>query len=98
MLHFSGGESHNSFGSAGWYHQPWRREISVVRLVLRSVYLEGALEMALKGMNDTKAPDGLVPTFRLFGSFSSFVTTASDLPIRGIHMAALRTTREEMAL
>lgn len=53
--------------------------------------------MAVKGMNDTMGPDGLVPTLLVFGSLRTLPITASDLPTQRTRMAALRTGREEMA-
>lgn len=97
VLQLSVVDSNNSIGSGERYHQPVRRVSSVIGLAHPSVHPEVALRMALKGVNDTMGPDGLVPTLLVFGSLPTPLITSSDLPTHRACMAARHTAREEMA-
>lgn len=67
LLQFSGNESDNSIGARERYHQPLHPVFSVVRRPYPQLHPETALRMALKAMNDTMGPAGLVPTISVFG-------------------------------
>lgn len=48
-------------------------------------------------MNDTAGPDGVVPSLLVLGSLPSFPAINMDVPAQRERMAALQSSREEMA-
>ena len=62
-------EAHNSVGKVERYHQPLRRAYEILREELPNVSRDAALQMAVKATNDSAGPDGLVPTFLVFGAY-----------------------------
>lgn len=62
------------------------------------IYLSrNSLHLALKWMNDTLRPDGLEPKLLLFGTLTTLPMSSSTFPTQRAGLAALRTTREDMA-
>lgn len=55
-------EAHNSVGRVERYHGPLRRAYEVIRREITGVAKEVLLQMAVKAVNDTAGPDGIVPT------------------------------------
>lgn len=55
-------EAHNSIGMVERYHQPLRRAYSIFEVEFPHLSKEMKLQMAVKAVNDTAGPDGLVPT------------------------------------
>ncbi len=63
-------EAHWSIGKVERYHAPLRRAYGILRAELGSdVSNEAVLQMAVKAVNDTVGPDGLVPTLLVFGAY-----------------------------
>ncbi|KAF4470944.1 Ribonuclease H, partial [Fusarium albosuccineum] len=64
-------EAHWSIGKVERYHAPLRRAYEIIRAeTKRSDVSEAAcLQMAVKAVNDTSGPDGLVPTLLVFGAY-----------------------------
>lgn len=73
-------EAHNSVGKIERYHTPLRRAYKIIRAELKDENIddEACLQMAIKAINDTAGPDGLVPTLLVFGAYPRM--TASDAP------------------
>lgn len=63
-------EAHWSIGKLERYHAPLRGAYEILNPELNSIVSQDAiLQMALKAINDTAGPDGLVPTLLVFGSY-----------------------------
>lgn len=63
-------EAHWSIGKVERYHAPLRRAYEIMRTELNSSTSDAAvLQMAVKAVNDTAGPDGLVPTLLVFGAY-----------------------------
>lgn len=63
-------EAHNSVGKVERYHAVIRRAFEVISEDIgRSTPPENILQMAVKAVNDTAGPDGLVPTLLVFGTY-----------------------------
>lgn len=64
-------EAHWSIGKVERYHAPLRRAYEIIRAeTARSDVSEAAcLQMAVKAVNDSSGPDGLVPTLLVFGAY-----------------------------
>jgi len=63
-------EAHWSIGKVERYHAPLRRAYEIMRAELDSSTSDAAvLQMAVKAVNDTAGPDGLVPTLLVFGAY-----------------------------
>jgi hypothetical protein len=63
-------EAHNSIGKAERYHGPLRRAYQIIDAELGNALTnDQKLQMAVKAINDTAGPDGLVPTLLVFGAY-----------------------------
>ncbi|KID81354.1 Ribonuclease H-like protein [Metarhizium guizhouense ARSEF 977] len=63
-------EAHNSIGKAERYHGPLRRAYQIIDAELGNALTnDQKLQMAVKTINDTAGPDGLVPTLLVFGAY-----------------------------
>ncbi|OWT43021.1 polyprotein [Pochonia chlamydosporia 170] len=63
-------EAHNSIGKAERYHGPLRRAYQIIDAELGDALTDDQkLQMAVKAINDTAGPDGLVPTLLVFGAY-----------------------------
>lgn len=63
-------ESHNAIGKVERYHAPLRRAYDIIFQELgASVKKEIILQMAVKAVNDTVGPDGIVPTVLVFRAY-----------------------------
>jgi hypothetical protein len=62
-------EAHWSIGAVERYHAVLRRAYLIVRNEIEDINLDMALQMAVKAVNDTAGPDGLIPTLLVFGAY-----------------------------
>ncbi|KAI0994365.1 hypothetical protein K3495_g13815 [Podosphaera aphanis] len=64
-------EAHQSIGVVERYHGPLRRTCSIISQELsgKGISRDVILQMAVKDINDTADPDGLVPTLLVFGTY-----------------------------
>ena len=64
-------EAHWSIGLVERAHPALRRAYQIITRELQGtgVSKESALQMAVKAVNDTAGPDGLVPTLLVFGAY-----------------------------
>ncbi|KAJ5544720.1 hypothetical protein N7535_006892 [Penicillium sp. DV-2018c] len=81
-------EAHNSVGKVERYHAPLRGAYDILREELRDekVDREMILQMAVKAVNDSAGPDGIVPTLLVFGAYPRM--TELDPPSSSIVMRA----------
>ena len=85
----TGVEAHSSLGIGERYHQPLRHIYRKIMAETPKADPSLALAAAVKSMNDTPGPEGLVPSALVFGEFSK-VYTRSETP-------AQRPTLEDRA-
>jgi hypothetical protein len=95
-LILSGVESHNSIGPGERYHGPLRRIFQKVRYDYPNLNPDISLRLAVKAMNDTMNPEGLVPSYLVFGILPRFPASKSKLPSQMDRMKALEAARAEM--
>ena len=62
-------EAHHSIGKVEKYHGPVKRAYEILAIELPNLPVENVLQMAVKAVNDTAGPDGLVPTLLAFGAY-----------------------------
>jgi len=93
----SGIESHNSCGVVERYHDPLRKIFTAIVSDYPKLDREIALRCEIKGINDTMGPEGLVPSYLVFGTLPSFPAMNTDLPGQKDRMAAVSYARKEMA-
>ena len=64
-------EAHNSVGKVERYHGPLRRAYEILSNELPSLSTnkEVILQMAVKAVNDSAGPDGIVPRLLVFGAY-----------------------------
>lgn len=96
-MEISGIESHNSNGIVERYHDPLRKIFSIIRKEYPRLDPEIALRCAVKGINDTMGPEGLVPSYLVFGVIPTFPAFNTELPSQRDRMAAISSARSEMA-
>lgn len=97
QIEISGIESHNSISVGERYHEPLRRIFTVILHEYPKLDREIALRCAVKGINDTMGPEGLVPSYLVFGVIPNFPAIHTKLPTQHERMAAISTARREMA-
>jgi hypothetical protein len=90
-------EAHYSIGIVERYHIPLRRAYEIITKELPQTTKQYILQMAVKAVNDTAGPDGLVPTLLVFGTFPRMSikdTTTTTVVERG---KAIRKAMKEVA-
>ena len=93
---YSGVQSHNSLGVGERYRAPLRTIYEKVIKTSPSLSPTIALRTAVKSMNDTLGPEGLVPSLLVFGVLPRLPAVNSSLPEHEERMAAMRAARAEM--
>jgi hypothetical protein len=91
-------EAHNSVGKVERYHGPLRRSYEILRDELQDEKLdkELILQMAVKAVNDTAGPDGLVPTLLVFGAYPRITPYDAPSPTIIKRAEAIRTAMKEL--
>jgi len=89
-LSLSGVESHNSLGCGERYHAPLRRIFEKIKYAEPNIESRLALRLAIKAMNDTMNPEGLVPSLLVFGVYPRFPAVSTPLPSHKARMKALQ--------
>jgi hypothetical protein len=83
-------EAHNSIGQVERYYTPLRHAYEIIQDKLKDEHIdkEIMLQMAVKAINDSAGPNGIVPTLLVFGAyprlteidlFSSLVTKRAEV-------------------
>jgi hypothetical protein len=89
-------EAHNSIDKIERYHGPVKRAYEIITSEFGNIIsLKHALQMAIKAVNDTAGPSGLIPTFLVFGAFpriSYILPLSPSITTRG---EAIRKTMAE---
>ncbi|KAF1938593.1 hypothetical protein EJ02DRAFT_354125, partial [Clathrospora elynae] len=74
-------EAHWSVGKTERYHAPLRRAWDILHAELTGTMPDKAiLQMAVKAVNNTAGPDGLVPTLLVFGAYPRMTTESPPSP------------------
>ncbi|RAL67679.1 hypothetical protein DID88_008420 [Monilinia fructigena] len=81
-------EAHHSIGKVERFHTPLRRSFKIIQEETEDIGVSktAMLQMAVKAINDTAGPNGLVPTLLVFGTFPRMVD--SDPPTPNIQQRA----------
>jgi hypothetical protein len=91
-------EAAHSIGLVERYHAPIRRAFSVIMEELGAGTNKFiALQMAVKAVNDTAGPDGLVPTLLVFGSYPRMTPYDPPTPTITQRAAAIRKAIAEVS-
>lgn len=96
QLRPSGIESHNALGNGERYHSYLRSVYHKVRDDATQLSKADALRLAIKAVNDTAGPAGLVPTLLVFGVMPRLPIHPKDLPEQRDRMQAMQSARTEM--
>ena len=91
-------EAYNSIGKLERYHGPLRRAWEIIKVDMRGLGLsdENILQMAIKAVNDTAGPDGLVPTLLVFGTYPRLANSSPSSPSISIRAEAIRKAMKEI--
>lgn len=89
-------ESSNSMGIGERYHAPLRRIFLKIQHDSPGTDKELILAIANKAMNDTAGPEGLVPTFLVFGVIPRIPTLSHELPEQNERLKMMSKARLEM--
>ena len=96
-LKISGVESHNSIGVGERYHSFLRRIYQKVIREHPNINNDAALEIAVRVLNDTAGPNGLVPTLLVFGVMPRMPIRPMELPSQLERMTAIHAARKELS-
>lgn len=93
-------EAHNSVGLIERSHPVLRRAYQVLSAEFNALGLETnremLLQMAVKAVNDTAGPDGLIPTLLVYGTYPRMVETDPPAPSISQRAAAIRKAMAEI--
>lgn len=90
-------EAHWSVGIVERCHATLRRAYEIIKAELPATSKEIALQMAVKAVNDSSGPEGLVPTLLVFGAFPRMTELDSPAPSIAQRSTAIRKAMEEIA-
>lgn len=96
QVHVQPVESHNSVGKVERYHAPLRRAYNILGKEMPSLPVAERLQMAVKAVNDTAGPNGLVPTLLVFGAYPRMVETDPPSPTVAERAVAIRKAMDEV--
>jgi di/tripeptidase len=91
-------EAHNSVGLVERYHALLRRAYEILKAELKNKHInkEMILQMAVKAVNDSARPDGIVLTLLVFGSYLRITKIDSLSPIIARRAEAIRAATKEV--
>jgi hypothetical protein len=91
-------EAHNSVGKVERYHAPLRRAYEILREELKdeNIDREMILQMAVKAVNDSAGPDGIVPTLLVFGAYPRMTEMDPPSPSVVKRAEAIRAATKEV--
>lgn len=91
-------EAAHSMSIVERYHQPVRRAYKMIKKETPDTDNETTLQMAIKSINDSVGPDGLVPTLLVFGALPRLgLPTDQPTPSTFKRAVALRKATESMS-
>jgi polyhydroxyalkanoate synthesis regulator phasin len=91
-------EAHNSIGKVERYHVPLRRAYEIMREELQEerISRDAVLQIAVKAVNDTAGPNGLVPTLLVFGAYPRINNLSTPSPSMVVRAEAIRKAMTEL--
>jgi hypothetical protein len=89
-------EAHNSIGKVERYHAPLRRAFQILSQELPDLQKELLLQMAVKAINDSAGPDGIVPTLLVFGAYPRITKDSPPNPSISARAEAVRKAMKEI--
>ena len=96
-LTLSGVEGNNAHGEGERYHSYLRLIFNKVQTDFQHLNEDYALQLAVKAVNDTAGPNGLVPTLVVFGILPRTLVVLIDLPQQKERIEVMRSACDEMA-
>ncbi|OXV09105.1 hypothetical protein Egran_03132, partial [Elaphomyces granulatus] len=93
-------EAHNSIGIVERYHLPLRRAYTIIAEELKGISginKEMVLQMAVKAVNDTAGPNGLVPTLLVFGAYPRMAKLDPPAPSIAVRSKAIEKAMAEVS-
>ena len=73
-------EAHNSIGKVERYHALLRRAYQILASELPNTSKDLILQMAVKAINDSAGPDGIVPTLLVFSTYPCMLRDSPPSP------------------
>jgi hypothetical protein len=90
-------EAHNSIDKIERYYGPLKRAFEVIFANLgNAITPDHVLQMAVKTVNDTTGPDGLIPTLLVFETYPRLLPSSPPSPSLTIRANAMRKAITEM--
>ena len=89
-------EAHWSVGKVERAHAALRRAYAIITEECPGTPKESCLQMALKAVNDSTGPEGLVPTLLVFGAFPRMVQEDPPAPSIQKRAAAIKKVMDEI--
>jgi di/tripeptidase len=91
-------EAHNSVGLVERYHAPLRRAYEIIQDELKDEHInkEMILQMAVKAINDSAGPDGIIPTLLVFGAYPRLTEMDPPSPSVTKRAEAIRAATKEV--
>jgi hypothetical protein len=94
-LRHTGTESHNSLGAGEQIHSKLRAVFRKLTFEHPKLSPELRLSIAVKALNDTAGPDGLVPSLLVFGALPRPPEIRKEFPAQRARFQAMHTARAE---
>lgn len=79
------------------YHAPLRRIFNKIRYGVPGVDFKLGLRLAIMAMSDTMGPNGLIPSYLVFGVLPRYPCLNSDLPDPEARMNIIKLAKAEMS-
>jgi hypothetical protein len=73
-------KAHNSIGKVERYYSPLRQAYKILSSELPSANKEAILQIAVKAVNNSAGPDGIVPTLLVFRAYPHIIKDSPPLP------------------
>lgn len=90
-------EAHWAVGKIERFHAPLRRAYEIIRAECGTECSQGAaLQAAVKAVNDTAGPNGLVPTLLVFGAMPKITMDSPPTPSQTKRAAAVNKAMTEL--
>lgn len=89
-------EAHNAVGKVERYHTPLRRAYDIISSEITNASPESVLQMAIKAVNDTAGPDGIIPTLLVFGAYPRMTYESPPSPSITQRAEAIRKAMNEV--
>jgi hypothetical protein len=76
-------KAHNSVGQVERYYTPLQRAYKIIQDELKDEQIdkEMMLQMAVKAINDSAGPDGIIPTLLVFGAYPQLTKINPPSPL-----------------